>query len=257
MPPRPARGGTGLVLIAVPPCPPGHPGNAGSAFRPVQAPSLCRSGSAIWQKRDVVPGRVYRMAKTKLLVRDLGNADPHLGDVARLVRLQREAQRTRIGDDETIAATGGVDADRAHALASAHARRTTAAARIVLMLGHGAGGETAGRLLGHLGIPLSGDTVLRHLERLSLRNPGGPPLRVVGVDDFAWRKGSTYGTIFVDRETHTVADVCTTHHPRGDSRPRPAGRLRPRPRGYAPEPSPGARAKSARRSGPPDRADHR
>ena len=69
-------------------------------------------------------------------------------------------------------------------LASPHARRTIAAARIVLLLlGHGAGGETSGRLLARLGIPVSGDTVLRHLKRLPLRNPVGPPLRVVGVDE--------------------------------------------------------------------------
>jgi transposase len=32
-------------------------------------------------------------------------------------------------------------------------------------------------------------------------------LRVVGVDDWAWKKGQTYGTIVVDLERRTVADL--------------------------------------------------
>jgi len=36
---------------------------------------------------------------------------------------------------------------------------------------------------------------------------GTDRLRVVGVDDWAWKKGQTYGTILVDLERRTVADL--------------------------------------------------
>jgi transposase len=53
---------------------------------------------------------------------------------------------------------------------------------------------------------VSNDTTLRHLKR------GAPvscdkKLRVVGIDDWAWKKGQHYGTILVDLERHTVADL--------------------------------------------------
>jgi hypothetical protein len=31
---------------------------------------------------------------------------------------------------------------------------------------------------------------------------------VVGIDDWAWRKGSTYGTIVVDLERREVVEYC-------------------------------------------------
>jgi transposase len=54
-------------------------------------------------------------------------------------------------------------------------------------------------------MPLSPDTLLwlvRGAER-----PPYPPLRVVGVDDWAWKRGQNYGTILVDLERHTVVDL--------------------------------------------------
>lgn len=36
------------------------------------------------------------------------------------------------------------------------------------------------------------------------------PLRAIAVDDWSWRKGVSYGTIFVDLEHRTVADVLET-----------------------------------------------
>jgi len=32
-------------------------------------------------------------------------------------------------------------------------------------------------------------------------------VRIVGVDDFAWKKGQTYGTILVDLELHRPIDL--------------------------------------------------
>ena len=51
----------------------------------------------------------------------------------------------------------------------------------------------------------SPDTLLRRVKRLK-NEPAGPP-RVVGIDDWAWRKGQRYGTIVVDLERSDVIDL--------------------------------------------------
>ena len=50
-----------------------------------------------------------------------------------------------------------------------------------LLLGHGAGGRPAERILARLGMPVSDDTVLRCLRRRAAQN-NGTPVRVVGID---------------------------------------------------------------------------
>jgi transposase len=51
------------------------------------------------------------------------------------------------------------------------------------------------------------NTILRHLKGFSTAAPMSRPLRIVGIDDWAWTKGQRYGTIMVDFESRTVADV--------------------------------------------------
>ena len=54
-------------------------------------------------------------------------------------------------------------------------------------------------------MPASADTVLRLLNRMPLPDQTDP--RVVGVDDWAKRRGRSYGTIVVDLERHRVVDL--------------------------------------------------
>jgi transposase len=35
----------------------------------------------------------------------------------------------------------------------------------------------------------------------------GDPIRSLGIDDWAWRKGQSYGTILVDLDKHRVVDL--------------------------------------------------
>jgi transposase len=56
-----------------------------------------------------------------------------------------------------------------------------------------------------LGVYVSDDTVLRQLKQ-SVETTAHPP-RVIGIDDWSWRKSQTYGTIIVDLERHTVIDI--------------------------------------------------
>jgi transposase len=58
-----------------------------------------------------------------------------------------------------------------------------------------------------LGLPQSDDTILRNLKRHAADRRAGATVRVVGIDDWSWRKGSSYGTIIVDLERREVVDV--------------------------------------------------
>ncbi|WP_408858643.1 ISL3 family transposase [Acidiphilium sp. PA] len=87
-----------------------------------------------------------------------------------------------------------------------NARRTSRVAKIVRLLGHSTGGRPAERLLGCFGMMVSDDTVLRCLKNRSA-TPSATALRVVGIDDWSWRRGQTYGTIIVDLERRCVVDV--------------------------------------------------
>jgi len=49
------------------------------------------------------------------------------------------------------------------------------------------------RLAGRLGMPTSPDTLLGLIRAVPLAEPGQP--RVVGVDEWAWRKGQCYSTL--------------------------------------------------------------
>lgn len=64
------------------------------------------------------------------------------------------------------------------------------------------------RLLAGIGISVSRSTVLRDLHRLRL--PDTESLSKVGVDDWAFRKGVTYGTIIVDLDDGHVCDMLGT-----------------------------------------------
>ena len=58
-----------------------------------------------------------------------------------------------------------------------------------------------------IGMPRNDDTILRCLKRRVKARGSDGKTRVVGVDDWAWRKGSTYGTIIVDLERREVLDL--------------------------------------------------
>jgi hypothetical protein len=68
------------------------------------------------------------------------------------------------------------------------------------------GGEGGSRLARQLGINASGDTFLRELRRQDLSIADRSP-RVLGMDDWAWRKGQRYETILCDLEQGKVIDL--------------------------------------------------
>lgn len=90
-------------------------------------------------------------------------------------------------------------------LVQRHARRTPRLDQSLVKIGLECGGEPGRRLCDELGIPTSGDTLLRRLRAAAPAD--GHAGNVIGVDDFAFRRGRRYGTIVVDHESGGVIDL--------------------------------------------------
>ena len=80
-----------------------------------------------------------------------------------------------------------------------YGRRTGRLETIVHHLGLALGGRPAAAFALRLMMPVSNDTLLRVVRRRSTQKDGAE-LSVIGIDDFAFRRGQTYGTIVCDLE---------------------------------------------------------
>jgi transposase len=58
--------------------------------------------------------------------------------------------------------------------------------------------------MARLGMPVSDTTILRSVKQSVGAQPDGTVVRVVGIDEWAWRKGTNIGTVIVDLERRQV-----------------------------------------------------
>ncbi|MFD9565333.1 ISL3 family transposase [Streptomyces sp. NPDC059994] len=86
-----------------------------------------------------------------------------------------------------------------------HGQRTERLRATLAAVGLALAGRAGARLSSALGVCVSRSTVLRLVD--ALPEPEVPAPRVVGVDEYATRKGRHYGTVLVDVETRRLVDL--------------------------------------------------
>ena len=91
------------------------------------------------------------------------------------------------------------------------ARRTTRLDCIVHHLGLALGGRPAALFARRLMLPVSNDTLLRVVRRRS--RPRSDPLKVVGIDDWAWRRNHRYASIICNLERRRIVTLLPDREP--------------------------------------------
>jgi transposase len=96
-------------------------------------------------------------------------------------------------------------AERFPTLVPVRGRHSLGVCSALRHVGVAVGGRAGARLARVLGVPGSSRTLLRLVHRAPLPTLAAP--RVIGLDEWAWRRGRRFGTIVCDLERHQVVDL--------------------------------------------------
>lgn len=120
----------------------------------------------------------------------------------RSVRLYLTVKRFRC---QTPGCSRGTFVERLPDLVTPYAQRTERLTAALGAIAFALGGQAGSRLAAKLSMPTSGDTLLRVIRRMP--DPATDEPEVIGVDDWAKRRGRVYGTLLVDLERRRVIDL--------------------------------------------------
>ena len=135
----------------------------------------------------------------------------HLGDLPWQGRSVRLLLHSRKFFCDSPVCRRRIFAERLPDVTRAYARKTDRLADAFASIAFACGGEAGSRLTRRLGMPVSADTLLRTIRRT--RIPVVSTFRILGVDDWAMRKGLRYGTLICDHEQHRPIDLLDDREP--------------------------------------------
>ena len=122
---------------------------------------------------------------------------------------QGRAVRVRLEVRRFVCRTRGCPrttfAERFPQLSRAYARRTLRQAEALTEVAFANGGKAGAQEASRLAMPTSRDTLLRLIRSTAVPQHKTP--QVLGLDDFAWKKGDRYGTLLVDLQAHCPLEV--------------------------------------------------
>jgi transposase len=95
--------------------------------------------------------------------------------------------------------------ERVPDLVQSYARMTNRLRDALIALGLATSAQVCARLAPELGLQVSAPTLLRSLRTVSCASPTS--VRILGIDDWSWKKGQIYGPLLVDLERRCSIEI--------------------------------------------------